>query len=256
VLYRRGLFVDVFRAEEDDAPRTREGPEDPSQARKEPQALEGPRENAPRRRRQDQTKIALPLDLRSSPYRAPSFHASRSEVSEACAFPWCGATIRSMKTVPVIQGHPPRLQQDPIRIRAHTLLCLQGFRGEGYSPSFVENLAAIHQQLSDDPCRWIEIIDAPDAVCAACPNLSASGCSLHGDGSERAMQSQDHDVLGHLGLRVGVRLPWAEVLDCIRTTLTGESLTTICGSCRWLSLGYCREGIDRLRKDEKGREVR
>jgi hypothetical protein len=42
-------------------------------------------------------------------------------------------------------------------------------------------------------------------------------------------------------------LPWGDILDRIRTSLTGESLTDICGQCRWLSLGYCREGIDQLR---------
>ncbi len=134
-----------------------------------------------------------------------------------------------------------------VRIRGHTLLCLQGFRGEGYSAGFVTNMAAIHQRLADNRSQWVEIIDAPDAICAACPHLLPTGCSLHGEGSELHMQAQDHDVLMRLGLHVGDRLPWGDILDRICTSLTGESLTDICGQCRWLSLGYCREGIDRLR---------
>lgn len=152
-----------------------------------------------------------------------------------------------MKTLPVIQRDASLPHHTPIRIRAHTLLCLQGFRGEGYSAGFVENMAAIHQRLADDPSQWVEIMDAPDAMCGACPHLLPTGCSLHGEGSEPHMQVQDHDVRARLGLHVGDRLPWADILDRIRTSLTGESLTHICGQCRWLSLGYCRDGIDRLR---------
>ena len=152
-----------------------------------------------------------------------------------------------MKTLPVIQSDSSFPHNKPIRIRAHTLLCLQGFRGEGYNAGFVENMAAIHQRLTEDPLQWVEIMDAPDAMCAACPHLSPTGCSLHGEESEPHMQVQDHDVLARLGIHVGDRLSWAEILDRIRTSLTGESLTHICGQCRWLSLGYCRNGIERLR---------
>lgn len=152
-----------------------------------------------------------------------------------------------MKTLPVIQRYASFRPNNPIRIRAHTLLCLQGFRGEGYSAGFVENMAAIHQRLADDPSQWVEIMDAPDTMCGACPHLLATGCSLHGDESEPHMQAQDHDVLARLGLHVGDRVPWANILDRIRTSLTGGNLTNICGQCRWLSLGYCRDGIERLR---------
>jgi hypothetical protein len=152
-----------------------------------------------------------------------------------------------MKTLPVIQRYASLRDNHPIRIRAHTLLCLQGFRGEGYSAGFVENMGAIHQRLVDDPSQRVEIMDAPDAMCGACPHLLPTGCSLHGEESEQHMRAQDHDVLGRLGLHVGDRLPWGDILDRIRTSLTGESLTNICGQCRWLSLGYCRDGIERLR---------
>lgn len=152
-----------------------------------------------------------------------------------------------MKTPPVIQRDASLPRTNPIRIRAHTLLCLQGFRGEGYSARFVENMAAIHQRLANDPSQCVEIMDAPDAMCGACPHLMPTGCSLHGEESEPHMQAQDHDVLVRLGLHSGDRVPWADILDRIRMSLTGESLTHICGQCRWLSLGYCRNGIERLR---------
>ena len=136
-----------------------------------------------------------------------------------------------------------------IRIRAHTLLCLQGFRGKGYSPEFVENLARIHETLFQNPESWIEVVDAPDAVCGACPHREPSGCAVSGPLSEEEMRLQDRKVLALLDLEVGTRIQWREILTRIRGSVTGASLPGICGQCRWLPLGYCRDGIDRLRKE-------
>ena len=139
-----------------------------------------------------------------------------------------------------------------IRIRGHTLLCLQGFRGEGYSHGFIENLARIHRELIGHPETWVEVVEAPDAVCGACPHLVSSGCSLRGDGSEGDMRMQDRHVLSLLGLQAGTRAQWGEVLNRIRASVKGSDLPGICGQCRWLPLGYCREGIDQLRGGDIG----
>lgn len=138
----------------------------------------------------------------------------------------------------------------PIQLRGHTLLCLQGFRGEGYSPGFTDNLAAIHQSLLERPDQAVEVLDAPDAVCGACPHKVASGCSLNGEGSEAGMRAQDRQVLALLGLEAGAVMRWRDVLDRIRASVKGSDLADICGQCRWLPLGYCREGIDRLRRQD------
>lgn len=135
----------------------------------------------------------------------------------------------------------------PIRLRAHTLLCLQGFRGEGYSPAFVENMAVIHGTLSARPESLVEVLDSPDAVCGACPHRYPTGCTLNGDRSEEEMRDQDRVVLRRLGLKVGSRVRWQNLLDRIRASVSGADLPTICGSCRWLALDHCLQGLDRLR---------
>jgi uncharacterized protein len=137
-----------------------------------------------------------------------------------------------------------------MRIRGHTLLCLQGFRGKGYSQDFVDNLSQIHEILAAHPEICVEVVDTPDAVCGACPHRQVSGCSLNGEQSEEEMHKQDHHVLGLLGLEPGVRVHWSLILDRIRASVTGDDLPSICGQCRWLPLGYCREGIDGLREQE------
>ncbi|HZC67152.1 MAG TPA: DUF1284 domain-containing protein [Nitrospirales bacterium] len=136
------------------------------------------------------------------------------------------------------------------RIRGHTLLCLQGFRGEGYNAGFIENMAALHRDLNENPDRWVEVVEAPDTFCAACPHLVPAGCSLNGAHSEEGMQAQDRHVLELLGLQSGTRVRWREVLDRVRTSVKGSDLPVICGSCRWLPLGYCRDGIDQLRRGQ------
>lgn len=136
-----------------------------------------------------------------------------------------------------------------IPLRGHTLLCLQGFRGLGYSAAFVDNLAALHRALHDDPDRLVTVMEGPDAVCGACPHHVGAGCTLNGEGSEAAIQEQDRLVLARLGLKAGDDLPWRAILARIASAIDGSDLPRICGNCRWLSLGYCRSGIEGLRKD-------
>ena len=64
------------------------------------------------------------------------------------------------------------------------------------------------------------------------------------------MQAQDRQVLARLGLTAGRTVRWREVLDRIRGSIAGRDLPDICGSCRWLPLGYCAEGIEKLRSRE------
>ncbi|MEW6544793.1 MAG: DUF1284 domain-containing protein [Nitrospirota bacterium] len=145
---------------------------------------------------------------------------------------------------------PATGEQPPIRLRGHTLLCLQGFRGEGYSPGFVENLASVHRDLRDHPDRWVLVVDEPDDVCRACPHRGPGGCTLNGEDSEDVMRAQDRHVLERLGLQTGAKVRWRDILDRIGVSLSGEDLPGLCGACRWLPLGYCREGIGSLRGQE------
>ena len=134
-----------------------------------------------------------------------------------------------------------------LRIRGHTLLCLQGFRGEGYSPEFVENLSAIHRLLTTFPEKPVEVIQAPDDICIACPNLKGDGCHLNGAGSEEEMKKQDVDVMKRLGMTEGLIFPWREILARVSRNMEGNDLVDVCGGCRWLPLGYCKKGIEALK---------
>ena len=141
---------------------------------------------------------------------------------------------------------PQGTTEPVLKVRGHTLLCIQGFRGEGYSPGFVANFSDLVRRLAERPEGLVQVIDEPDEICAACPHRADSGCTLGGPGSEAAMQAQDREVLRRLGLDAGAVLAWREVLARISHSVRGDDLPEICGSCRWLPLGYCREGLERL----------
>ena len=132
-----------------------------------------------------------------------------------------------------------------LKLRGHNLLCIQGFVGKGYSPGFVANMTRVVDSLGDG--RDVTVVDGPDALCAACPHLdAASGCTLHGSGTEEGIVRQDRDVMARLGLHAEQTIAWSEILQRIRDHVAPDDLDDICGSCPWLPLGHCKAGLRRL----------
>lgn len=131
-----------------------------------------------------------------------------------------------------------------MKIRAHNLLCIQGFVGKGYSPEFVRNMTEVVAALG--PAAEVTVVAEPDAVCEACPNLSPTGCRLHGEGTERSIVRQDRDVLGRLGIAEGGTLLWSALLRRLAERIRPGDLDGICGACPWLPLGVCKGGLARL----------
>jgi hypothetical protein len=127
-------------------------------------------------------------------------------------------------------------------------LCLLGFRGSGYSPSFVEAMATIQAGFREDPEQRVLLVDAPDPICQACPNLADAGCTLGGPDHEAHMRAHDREVLSRLGLRAGQAQTWRELLGRIAGRIQGSDLDAICTTCPWLPLGVCRTSVDALRE--------
>lgn len=139
------------------------------------------------------------------------------------------------------------------RIRGHTLLCLQGFRGKGYSESFVDNMKEIHDTLFREPGlrgpgSEVEVVVGPDDICAACPYLKESGCRLNGIDKEGEMERRDNFVIKLLGINPLTAYRWEDILVRISERLTTDILKVICRRCEWYPLGYCEEGIAALQK--------
>jgi hypothetical protein len=135
----------------------------------------------------------------------------------------------------------------PLTLRAHHLLCLQGFRGLGYSPAFVEQMAALRRRLFARQETRVALTNQPDVICRACPHLDPEGACRSG-----APERRDDAVLKILGVGEGAASAWGTWLDRVAASLDEQAFEQICAGCRWLDLGYCRQAIEALRRAGKG----
>jgi hypothetical protein len=134
----------------------------------------------------------------------------------------------------------------PLKIRSHHLLCILGFRGLGYSEEFVSNMRRVVGELRSDPTFPITLVVGCDAICVSCPHNKEGKC-LRSANSEVDVPLQDLDLLKRLGLEAGSQMPAGEAWEEVRERLAPGDLAEICGDCEWLGLGYCAEGLKRLR---------
>jgi hypothetical protein len=120
-----------------------------------------------------------------------------------------------------------------VRLRAHHLMCMQGFQGHGYSEEFVENMARMVQLLGDEPRTELTLLTEPDDICASCPHLEGGACVKDG-GAEEEVRSMDRMVLEALGAGAGDILPAGEAIDKLDEALARrEDAVRICGDCQW-----------------------
>lgn len=141
------------------------------------------------------------------------------------------------------------MPDDLIELSAHHALCVHGFRGMGYSEGFVASLAGIVARLRDEPGMRVRVRVGSDAVCRACPSLSAGGCMRYGQSVVR----QDARVADVLGVESGDEMAWDALRARVRERVAPEDLADLCGGCPWLPYGVCAEGIAELRE---GRPLR
>lgn len=87
------------------------------------------------------------------------------------------------------------------KLRGHHLICLNFFRGEGYSEDFIENIYSIVGR------KQVEIVEGPDEVCAKCPYLKESRCS-NSEYTDEKIMHQDREALKLLALKAGAVVGW------------------------------------------------
>lgn len=129
-----------------------------------------------------------------------------------------------------------------IRLRAHHLLCIHGFRGQGYSPLFVANMARLVDRLENSPEASIQVVDGADDVCSACPHMEQGRCNR----PDQHVDELDQRVRAKLGFEEGYTASWSSILDIIRDRIDPFRLEVVCGGCRWLDLDYCTNGLASL----------
>ncbi|MEJ2422806.1 MAG: DUF1284 domain-containing protein [Acidobacteriota bacterium] len=124
-------------------------------------------------------------------------------------------------------------------MRGHHLLCLLGYRGEGYSPQFTENMTRIYETLRNAPSTRIRLVEGEDDICSAFPREVESHCC------EQSVHRRDDAVLRRLQFKPGDCLSWNDILKKTAAHVRAHDIRAWCSTCPWRPLGYCEAGVSR-----------
>jgi len=122
----------------------------------------------------------------------------------------------------------------PIKIRAHHLLCLQGFQGKGYDKEYIKNmtrLVSIIQQ--DSQSILLELTDNTDDFCAACPHSFGEFCAKDETADDR-MKARDHAVFKKLAIKnheINTAAYFIELAN--KKFITQSDAKDSCVDCEW-----------------------
>jgi len=132
---------------------------------------------------------------------------------------------------------------EPVRLRPHHLVCLQFYRGEGYSAAFVENLSHILASVAETPAL---VVEGADSVCAACPGLAPDGTCLDPMAGEAEVRRLDRLALGVLGVHAGEECSLAHARELLEgdAVAAGRWRIEACAGCTWEDV--CESGWDEL----------
>ncbi|TWB55440.1 hypothetical protein FBZ98_103838 [Rhizobium sp. ERR 922] len=119
-----------------------------------------------------------------------------------------------------------------VRLRAHHLLCMLTFVGEGYTSAFTDNYRRIAERLSEG--EKIKLVSGPDDICAPLLNGEEPHCFkasvIERDATALA------DVAALLGEEIGigtVLVPDAILLSKLRRNFASGEIRHACIGCEW-----------------------
>jgi len=120
-----------------------------------------------------------------------------------------------------------------IKLRFHHILCLNLYRGLGYSPQFCARMTSLLEQLRTQPDTPIKLVDSPDDLCEACPYLQNNACTQ----GEPQVKSMDHAAAQLAPLNS--RTTYAALQSSIKQNLTPQVFKSCCQTCTWYLRGVC-----------------
>ena len=117
-------------------------------------------------------------------------------------------------------------------LRPHHVLCLQNFRGTGYSPDFNAGMKKILTTLKNNVETSLRIVSVCDDICRLCSNRTGLSCL--------SLRPSIFDVLvsGRYSILPGKEYTWEALLSML-PPMSLELLEECCPNCQWLSL--CRQ---------------
>lgn len=118
--------------------------------------------------------------------------------------------------------------QTIIRIRPHHGLCVQHYRGKGYSEAFVAHMSEIVAALNRSNSR-VELVEGADDICSACPNCVDGVCQ-----DEAKVRRFDSQVLALGLLHEGDVITARDFTRRLRHTIIYQGrMGEVCGDCEW-----------------------
>jgi len=138
-----------------------------------------------------------------------------------------------------------------LKIRGHHLLCIFGFRGHGYSDTFVSNMRTVTKSFFAKGGAEVELTAECDDICRACPHMLERQCAAE-EGAERRVQDRDREVLARLGLAGGQQHDATWLAALVTARVSPAALAELCAGCQWLPAGYCQQGISEYRCSADG----
>ena len=117
-------------------------------------------------------------------------------------------------------------------LRAHHLLCLQGFQGYGYDEKFVENMIKVNEKRKIKDTK-IKVVNTPDDLCKACPNLKNGICESTIENNK--IISMDDEVLKKLPKKDYFKSE--DLFEIINKRFKSrDDVKDICLGCKWHDL--------------------
>jgi len=118
-----------------------------------------------------------------------------------------------------------------IKLRAHHLMCIEGFRGHGYNQEFVDNMKKVIARLKENP--EIIVVDFCDDLCLKCPNMR-DGICVNLKGGEEEVRKMDNLILSKLSIKSSTKFFYKDIRKMILDNFkTKKDLEGICYNCSW-----------------------
>ena len=119
---------------------------------------------------------------------------------------------------------------DPIRIRAHHLLCIQGFQGYGYTKDFVLHMERVNSFLKSNFHYNLQIVVKSDELCSQCPHDVDGRCIK---GSVDGINEFDRLVVEKANLNLKHIYTVSEAFITVNKNLNRDHIVSLCSGCSW-----------------------
>ncbi len=113
-----------------------------------------------------------------------------------------------------------------MKLRGHHLICLNFFKGEGYSKEFIENIERILKE------KEIEVVSGADDVCSKCPYLRGGFCNYKEDAEK---EIRELDELACELLSPGSITSWDEIKNKLPKIMK-KWKELACRNCDWIEV--------------------